>query len=152
MAVFKRRSDKDAVQSSAVEPTAPSTRQSAPKGTVIGSGLTVDGRIRAKEEIRVFGKVTGNMNVRGRVVVEDGGLVTANIKAEEIVIRGKVQGDIDCDRANIEPKGELIGDVASPRMMLADGAVFKGKIDMAPKEGATVRGGKPKPPTGTKTS
>lgn len=152
MAVFKRRSARDDVDTRSPEPVSHSTRvQPAVQGTVIGPKLTVDGRIRAKEEVRVLGKVTGNMNVRGTVVVERGGVVSANIKAEEIVIRGKVHGDIDCHRANIEPGGELLGDVASPRMMLADGAVFKGKIDMAPKEDAMEKQEPSTSPSGSKS-
>ena len=153
MAVFKRRNEvDDSGISEASQISRPRTSVQEVGGTRIGPGLTVDGRIRAKEEVRVQGKVTGNMDVRGKVVVEAGGEVTANIKADEIVIRGRVKGDIDCQRANIEPVGELIGDVASPRMILADGAVFKGKIDMAPKEAPARGSGKSAKTTGTSSS
>ncbi|HDP95185.1 MAG TPA: polymer-forming cytoskeletal protein [Candidatus Aminicenantes bacterium] len=153
MAVFKRKSAKDNIETRSPEPGFRSTRlQPSEQVTIIGPKLTVNGRIRAKEEVRVLGKVTGNMNVRGTVVVEPGGIVTANIKADVIVIRGKVQGDIDCHRANIEAGGELLGDVASPRMMLADGAVFKGQIDMAPKDGAADKPDTTTSASGSKSS
>lgn len=153
MAVFKRRNEMDdSGFSESTQISRPRQSTSAVGGTMIGPGLTVDGRIRAKEEVRVQGRITGNMDVRGKVVVEAGGEVTANIKADEIVIRGRVKGNIDCHRANIEPGGELIGDVASPRMILADGAVFKGKIDMAPKDASSKGGGKPTKTPATSSS
>ncbi len=139
MSVFKRNSGKDFVETRVPEAPKQAQRENrVSRGTLIGPKLSVNGHVRASEQVRVLGRVTGNMNVSGTVVIESGGVVTANIKAEEIVIRGKVHGDIECLRANIESGGELLGDVASPRMMLADGAVFKGKIDMSPKDDSSL--------------
>jgi cytoskeletal protein CcmA (bactofilin family) len=98
----------------------------------IGKGLFVKGEIMGTESLFVDGKVEGNINLPGnRVTVGRNGQVSANINAREIVILGKVRGNVSAtDRVDIRAEGSLSGDVAAARISIEDGAYFKGGIDI----------------------
>ena len=138
MAVFKRKSEREIPEEPISSVTARIPERKGP--SIFCRGLKVKGRIKGGEEVRINGNVSGNLNIKGAVIVEPDGHVKADIHAEEVIVRGKVTGNLSCAKATIEPGGELTGDVASPRMMLADGAVFKGKIDMAPGDKESEKG------------
>jgi cytoskeletal protein CcmA (bactofilin family) len=98
----------------------------------IGKGLLVKGEITGTESLFVDGKVEGSINLPGnRVTVGRNGSVTASISAREIVILGKVRGNVAAsDRVDIRAEGALTGDVTAARISIEDGAFFKGGIDI----------------------
>jgi cytoskeletal protein CcmA (bactofilin family) len=98
----------------------------------IGKGLFVKGEISGSESLFVDGKVEGSINLPGnRVTVGRNGQVAASITAREIVILGKVRGNISAsDRVDIRAEGALTGDVTAARISIEDGAFFKGGIDI----------------------
>jgi cytoskeletal protein CcmA (bactofilin family) len=98
----------------------------------IGKGLFVKGEINGSESLFVDGKVEGSINLPGnRVTVGRNGQVAASITAREIVILGKVRGNISAsDRVDIRAEGALTGDVTAARISIEDGAFFKGGIDI----------------------
>jgi cytoskeletal protein CcmA (bactofilin family) len=112
------------------EPTrsAPSTGEQA----TIGKGLYIKGEITGSESLYIDGKVDGSINLPGnRVTVGRNGQVAASIAAREIVVLGKVRGNITAtDRVDIRAEGALTGDVAAARISIEDGAFFKGGIDI----------------------
>jgi cytoskeletal protein CcmA (bactofilin family) len=116
----------------AFEPAAP--RGAAPSGeqATIGKGLFIKGEITGSESLFVDGKVEGSINLPGnRVTVGRNGQVSANISAREIVLLGKVRGNMSAtDRVDIRAEGSLSGDVAAARISIEDGAYFKGGIDI----------------------
>jgi cytoskeletal protein CcmA (bactofilin family) len=107
---------------------APSTGEQA----TIGKGLFIKGEITGSESLYVDGKVDGSINLPGnRVTVGRNGQVAASITAREIVVLGKVRGNITAsDRVDIRAEGALTGDVAAARISIEDGAFFKGGIDI----------------------
>jgi cytoskeletal protein CcmA (bactofilin family) len=107
---------------------APSTGEQA----TIGKGLFIKGEITGSESLYVDGKVDGSINLPGnRVTVGRNGQVAASITAREIVVLGKVRGNITAsDRVDICAEGALTGDVAAARISIEDGAFFKGGIDI----------------------
>jgi len=98
----------------------------------IGKGLFIKGEITGSESLYVDGKVDGSINLPGnRVTVGRNGQVAASITAREIVVLGKVRGNITAsDRVDIRAEGALTGDVAAARISIEDGAFFKGGIDI----------------------
>ncbi len=114
-------------------------RAAAPAGdqASIGKGLFVKGEITGSESLFLDGKVEGSINLPGnRVTVGRNGQVTASIAAREVVILGKVRGNISAsDRVEIRAEGSLTGDVAAARISIEDGAFFKGGIDIRKPEG-----------------
>ena len=112
----------------------PPARPAAPAGeqASIGKGLVIKGEITGTESLFIDGKVEGSVNLAGnRVTVGRNGQVAANITAREIVVLGKVRGNVTAtDRVDIRAEGALTGDVAAARISIEDGAFFKGGIDI----------------------
>lgn len=99
--------------------------------TVIGSSIVIDGEISGEEHLVVHGTVKGRINVRDSLVVENGGLVEATVESATITVNGTVNGDISAsERAELRPNSTVIGDIRAPRILIADGASFKGNVDM----------------------
>jgi cytoskeletal protein CcmA (bactofilin family) len=116
----------------------------APAGTgdqaTIGKGLLVKGEITGSESLFIDGKVEGSINLPGnRVTVGRNGQVAASINAREIVILGKIRGNVSAsDRVEIRAEGSLTGDVTAARISIEDGAFFKGGIDIRKPEAKPV--------------
>jgi cytoskeletal protein CcmA (bactofilin family) len=106
--------------------------QTTGEQATIGKGLFIKGEITGSESLYVDGKVDGSINLPGnRVTVGRNGQVAASIIAREIVVLGKVRGNITAtDRVDIRAEGALTGDVAAARISIEDGAFFKGGIDI----------------------
>lgn len=99
--------------------------------TVIGKGIVVDGEISGDEPIVVEGSVKGRIALDSTVVVANGGVVEADVESDDIEISGQVTGNVSArDRAEIKSEGRMVGDIKAPRILIADGAGFKGHIDM----------------------
>ena len=109
----------------------PSAAASGDQAT-IGKGLFIKGEINGSESLFIDGKVVGSINLPGnRVTVGRNGQVSASITAREIVVLGKVRGNMTAtDRVDIRAEGSLSGDVSAARISIEDGAFFKGGIDI----------------------
>jgi cytoskeletal protein CcmA (bactofilin family) len=118
----------------------------APAGeqATIGKSLIVKGEVSGSESLYIDGKVEGAINLPGnRVTVGRNGQVAANISAREVVVLGKVRGNVHAsDRVDIRAEGSLTGDVAAARISIEDGAYFKGGIDIR-KPGDSKNGSTP---------
>lgn len=98
----------------------------------IGKSLVIKGEVTGSESLYIDGRVEGSINLSGnRVTVGRNGVVSANISAREIVVLGKVRGNLNAtDRVDIRNEGSLTGDVVAQRISIEDGAFFKGGIDI----------------------
>src|SRR5690348_1525678 len=105
---------------------------SAGEQASISKGLSIKGEITGTESLFIDGKVEGSISIPGnRVTVGKNGNVTASISAREIVVLGKLKGNVNAtDRVDIRAEGALTGDVAAARISIEDGAFFKGGIDI----------------------
>lgn len=124
-----------ATTSAASEPTAPAPRPVATTTAdqaTIGKSLVIKGEVTGSESLYIDGRVEGSINLSGnRVTVGRNGVVSANINAREIVVLGKVRGNLTAsDRVDIRSDGSLTGDVVAARISIEDGAFFKGGIDI----------------------
>ncbi|MGH9616031.1 MAG: bactofilin family protein [Acidobacteriaceae bacterium] len=110
----------------------PTPSSATSEQATIGKSLTIKGEITGSEMLYIDGHVEGSVNLPGnRVVVGRNGHVAANISAREVVVLGKVNGNISAsDRVDIRNEGSLTGDVVAQRISIEDGAYFKGGIDI----------------------
>ena len=129
---------------SAAEPVRPmfgnsvhdATGRAAGDQASIGKGLVFSGEITGAESLFIDGKVEGSINLPGsRVTVGRNGKVAASISAREVIILGKVRGNVTAsDRVEIRAEGAVTGDVKAGKICIEDGAFFKGGIDVRKPE------------------
>jgi cytoskeletal protein CcmA (bactofilin family) len=117
---------------------APLSAAGAPvEQATIGRSLIIKGELTGAESLYIDGRIEGSINVaEHRVTVGRNGSVAANISAREVVIMGKVKGNIQCsDRLDIRSEGSLTGDVITQRISVEDGAILKGSVQVRSAEG-----------------
>jgi cytoskeletal protein CcmA (bactofilin family) len=102
----------------------------------IGRSLIIKGEVSGAESLYIDGSIEGSITVADhRVTIGRNGKVTANITAREVVIMGKVKGNIQCaDRLDIRGEGSLTGDVVTQRISVEDGAILKGSVQVRAAE------------------
>jgi cytoskeletal protein CcmA (bactofilin family) len=100
--------------------------------THIARSVVIKGQITGAEPLFVDGRVEGTITFpENRVTIGRNGNVAANITAKEVVIMGKVQGNVDCsDRLDIRSEGQLSGDVITHRISVEEGAILKGGVEV----------------------
>jgi cytoskeletal protein CcmA (bactofilin family) len=124
------------LSSTPVEPTPAAAPRNAvlnnQEQATIGKSLVIKGEVTGSEALYIDGRVEGAINLAGhRVTIGRNGQVQANINAKEVVILGKVKGNLTAsDRVDIRNEGSLTGDVICQRISIEDGAYFKGGIDI----------------------
>jgi cytoskeletal protein CcmA (bactofilin family) len=98
----------------------------------LGKSLVIKGEVTGSEPLYIDGRVEGSINLPGnRVTVGRNGMVSANVSAREIVVLGKVRGNMTAsDRMDIRGEGSLTGDVEAQRISIEEGAYFKGAVDI----------------------
>jgi len=126
-------------------PVAARTATTTPQEqATLGKSLVIKGEVTGSESLYIDGRVEGSINLPGnRVTVGRNGVVSANINAREIVILGKVRGNMTAsDRFDIRSEGSLTGDIVAQRVSIEEGAFFKGAIDIrkAGQPGQKVNG------------
>lgn len=100
-------------------------------GTVIGEGLTIEGELTGDDEVVVHGTVRGTLTTSDAVSVASSGVGEADLTASSVTVAGQVTGNVAAqERVDIQAGGRLVGDVKSARFTIADGASFKGSVDM----------------------
>lgn len=114
---------------SAAPRTATSEGESAE--TIVGPAIAIRGRIEGEEDLRVEGRVEGAISLTETLYVEPGGVVLAQIEARDVVISGLVIGDIAAvNSVTLNKNAKLVGNISSPRVIIADGASFRGDVVM----------------------
>jgi cytoskeletal protein CcmA (bactofilin family) len=99
--------------------------------TVIGSSLIIDGEISGDEDLVIQGTVKGKISLKESLFVESSGVVEADIETQNVDIAGRVTGNIAAtDKVELKSDCRVIGDIKAPRILIADGASFKGNVDM----------------------
>jgi len=98
----------------------------------IGRSLVIKGEVTGAESLFIDGRVEGSISFPdNRVTVGRNGNVAANITAKEVVIMGKVQGNVECaDRLEVRSEGVLSGDVITHRISIEEGAILKGGVEV----------------------
>lgn len=138
MALFRRDSGSSSASpggssDSTPAPASFSSSSSAQRRRVthVAAGSRFEGRLSGPTELLIEGEVEGEIRVESAVMVGTEGVVRGPISAQVVRVGGRVIGDVEAlDRVEVAPSGSLEGDIAAPRVVIAEGAFFKGRIDM----------------------
>jgi cytoskeletal protein CcmA (bactofilin family) len=152
--MWKSTRKEDEFSTPAVEPTAPKpsytagpplprpaepVRAEAPRSAdiaTIGKSVVVKGELSGSEDLYVDGEVEGSISLRGQsLTIGPNGRVRANIEARNVIVHGRLDGNIQAsDRVDLRKSASLTGDISTARVAIEEGAVFKGSIDIQKAE------------------
>ena len=112
----------------------------------IGQSIQIKGELTGNEDLTIEGKVEGKISLKDHnLTIGANAKITAEIQAKTVMVIGEIVGNITADdKVEVAATGSMKGDIVAPRVALADGARFKGSIDMDRKPGTPVP---PKPGT-----
>jgi cytoskeletal protein CcmA (bactofilin family) len=116
-------------------PTPQPARRDAPAPmsgtTIIGANITIEGTLAGSEAVVVEGGIRGHVKLSSDLRVGTKGRVEATVHARSIIIEGRVEGDISADeRVELVAGSSVDGNIKSPKIVVADGARFRGNVDM----------------------
>jgi cytoskeletal protein CcmA (bactofilin family) len=99
--------------------------------TIIGESILISGSLNGDEDLTVRGRVEGTLTLTKTLVVEPTGVVKAEVQVKNCVIAGVIVGNVTAtESVEITKEGRMVGDIAAPRVIIVDGASFRGRIDM----------------------
>jgi cytoskeletal protein CcmA (bactofilin family) len=106
----------------------------------IGKSIVIKGEVSGSEDLTIEGQVEGKIELREHILsVGSSGRVQAHIVAKAIVVHGEVTGNLTAaEKVEIRENGAVEGDIVAPRVAIADGAKFRGSIDMRRDEPSPV--------------
>ena len=137
--MFDKRKDADpltpAPQRSPQAPAAtPQPGRAASAKATIGPTIVINGNISGDEDVIISGQCEGTINLpKHTLTIQSSGHVRADVSANVVQIEGQVEGDVDgVDKVVLTATGRMEGNIKAPRVIVNDGAKFKGSIDMDP--------------------
>ena len=108
----------------------------------IGQAVVIEGKITSAQDLRIDGKVDGEVKVGDHgLIIGAGAAIKANLVARSIVISGAVNGNVTAtERIDVHPTGSVVGDIRSPRLVVAEGAVITGGVDIGSNRRSKAQG------------
>jgi cytoskeletal protein CcmA (bactofilin family) len=115
----------------------PASRPSTAAGTcVIGAKTAVKGEITGDEDVLVEGRVEGQIRITRDLRVGPTGAVKAKVEAQTVIVSGEIVGDCQAaTRVEIQASGKLTGNIKAPKIIISEGAMFRGNSDMSGRKG-----------------
>jgi cytoskeletal protein CcmA (bactofilin family) len=105
------------------------------QSTVVGPSILISGNLQGDEDLTVLGRVEGSLTLTKTLNVEESGIVKAEISVRNAIVSGVVVGNITAtDSVEITEAGRMVGDINAPRVIIVDGARFRGAVDMGDLE------------------
>jgi cytoskeletal protein CcmA (bactofilin family) len=99
---------------------------------VIAPGLFLRGELRGEDDLIIEGRVEGQITLKKHLTVETTGVIVADVQTQNITIKGEMHGNMTADdKVEIHQGARVIGNITAPRIVIAEGARFKGHIDMS---------------------
>ncbi len=103
--------------------------------TIIGAGVILEGKLESSGNVRIDGKVKGNINAKGNVTIGENGDVEGEVVGKIITVGGKISGTVNAgEKVILEPKCTMKGDLSSKLLEIQAGAKFDGKSIMSSQE------------------
>lgn len=119
--------------------------------TVIGESILISGKLTGDEDLTIRGRVEGELSLSHTLIVEPSGIVKANVAVKNAIVSGVVVGNIAAtESVELTREGRMVGDIRAPRVILVDGASFRGRIDMGEVEPGRHLESRPARPTTTR--
>jgi len=113
---------------------------------VMNSDVEIKGTIKFSGELTFDGKLDGEIHTDGTLNLGDGAVINGNINAANVVVRGKINGNINAkEKIEIKGKTELFGDIRATRLAIEEGVTFVGKTEVNPNKVSPIT---PPPRTG----
>jgi cytoskeletal protein CcmA (bactofilin family) len=111
----------------------------------IGKSVVIKGELNGSEDLTIEGHVEGTIQLRDHVLtIGPNGRIKAQVFAKAVIVLGEVTGNVTAsDKVDIRDNGSVDGDIVSPRVAIAEGAHFRGSVDMQRKAGAQPQPAKP---------
>jgi cytoskeletal protein CcmA (bactofilin family) len=98
--------------------------------TIIGESIVINGNLNGDEDLTVRGRVEGTITLTQHLLVEASGVVKAEVQVKTCVVSGALVGNVTATESiEITKEGRMVGDIAAPRVVIHDGAGFRGRID-----------------------
>ncbi len=105
------------------------------ENTVIGQSILISGKLTGDEDLTVQGRVEGELTLTRTLIVEPSGVVKANVAVRNAIVSGVVVGNINAtESVELTREGRMVGDIKAPRVIIVDGASFRGRVDMGEVE------------------
>jgi cytoskeletal protein CcmA (bactofilin family) len=99
--------------------------------TILSSDMDFTGTLHFEKPFMIRGKVSGEINATGVLVIDEDAIVNANINALRVLIRGQVKGDINASqKVEISVSGRLLGNITTPEIFMESGCIFNGRCTM----------------------
>ena len=102
--------------------------------TIIGEGYVFTGELQGSSVIRIEGKIIGNVNVEGGVVLGENGYIEGNITSRSVIIYGTVDGNVKTTQLEIKKTGHVNGEITTDTLEIELGAQYNGKLNMQPQQ------------------
>ena len=107
--------------------------------TLISKSVVIKGELSCSEDLYIGGQVEGTINPKGnRLTIGPNGRVKASVTARAVIVQGKLEGNIQAsDRVDLKQSAVVMGDIATQRISIDEGAYFKGSVNIqkeAPKK------------------
>lgn len=107
----------------------------AVNNTVVGPSILISGKLTGDEDLTVRGRVEGELTLSRTLIVEPSGVVKANVAVKNAIVSGVVVGNINAtESVELTREGRMVGDIHAPRVIIVDGASFRGRVDMGDVE------------------
>jgi cytoskeletal protein CcmA (bactofilin family) len=102
---------------------------------LIGKAIRIKGELHGEEDLVIEGKVEGTISLKkNHLILEKSAVITANVDVENITIKGQMNGNTSAsNRVEISAEAKVVGDIKAPRVVMAEGARFRGSVDMEVK-------------------
>ncbi|HEX5430727.1 MAG TPA: polymer-forming cytoskeletal protein [Bryobacteraceae bacterium] len=112
---------------------------------VIGKSVVIKGQIFSREDLTIDGEIEGAVELQEhRLTIGASGKVQASIKARELIVLGSLQGNVEItDKIDIRKDARMVGDIKTARIVIEDGAYFKGNIDIVRADAKNSGASKP---------
>ena len=102
--------------------------------TILSPDIDFSGTLHFEKPFLIRGKVSGEINASGLLVIDENAVVNANINALRVLVRGQVKGDVTAvEKVEVALTGKLIGNVTAPEIFMETGCVFNGRCTMTGK-------------------
>jgi len=113
----------------------------------IGKSVVIKGELNGSEDLTIEGQVEGTIELRDHVLtIGPNGKIKAQVFAKSVIVLGEVTGNVSAsEKVDIRDKGSVDGDIISPRVAIAEGAHFRGSVDMQRKTAGTSQQPQPVP-------
>jgi cytoskeletal protein CcmA (bactofilin family) len=103
----------------------------ADTNTVVGQTILIKGNLEGQEDLTVQGRIEGSLHLTKTLIVEPSGILKAEISVCNAIISGIMVGNLTAtDSVELTETGRMVGDIRAPRVIITEGAVFKGQVDM----------------------